>query len=237
MEKALSELVAKLKDAAGANLKAVVLYGSAATDEFHPQHSDLNVLCVVARSDAAEIEKLSPVVAWWERKGYAGPLVFTLDELQRSADVFAIELLDIKASRRVLHGEDVFAALEVPMSLHRVHVEHELRTKLLRLRQGYLSASRDAKKLLGLMTASVSTFAALFRHALIALGEPSPQRKREAVDRLAALVGFDAAPFHAILDVREGKRKPGELDVVATFRAYLEGVARVADEVDRRLAG
>jgi len=177
------------------------------------------------------------VVAWWERKGYAGPLVFTLDELQRSADVFAIELLDIKASRRVLHGEDVFAALEVPMSLHRVHVEHELRTKLLRLRQGYLSASRDAKKLLGLMTASVSTFAALFRHALIALGEPSPQRKREAVDRLAALVGFDAAPFHAILDVREGKRKPGELDVVATFRAYLEGVARVADEVDRRLAG
>ena len=50
METKLSELVARLKSAVGDNLKAVVLYGSAATGEFQGQHSDLNVLCVLDRA-------------------------------------------------------------------------------------------------------------------------------------------------------------------------------------------
>ena len=36
------------------------------------------------------------------------------------------------------------------------------------------------------MIASSSTFAALFRHALIALGETAPETRRETTDRLAA---------------------------------------------------
>lgn len=236
MEKQLSQLVEKLKAAAGPNLRSVVLYGSAVAGDFHPKHSDLNVLCVVNRLDAIALEKLNPVVHWWARRGHSGPLVFALEELQRSADIFAIELLDIKVSRRVLDGEDVFAGLEVPMSLHRLQVERELKANLIRLRQRYLAGSHTARSLLGLMTASVSSFAALFRHALIALGEPAPSGKREAVDRLAAVLGFDPAPFHHLLDVREERKKEAEVDVVATFRAYLGAIQRVADEVDRRFA-
>jgi predicted nucleotidyltransferase len=235
MEKQLNELVEKLKGAAGANLKSVVLYGSAVSGEFHPKHSDLNVLCVVEKSDAGELARLNPVSVRWVRKGHPPPLVFTLEALQRSADVFAIELLDIKASRRVLFGEDVLGALEVPMSLHRVEVERELRVNLLRLRQAYLAAPAKPKRVLQLMTASVSTFLALFRHALIALGEQAPQQKRDALDRLATLLGFNAAAFHAILDVREGRRRERDVDPEAVFRDYLEGVTRVTNEVDRRI--
>src|SRR5712692_11281917 len=107
MEKDLSELVEKLKQAAGGNLKSVVLYGSAASGDFQPKHSDLNILCVLERLDGAELAKLNPTAAWWARKGHPAPLVFTPEELHRLADVFAIELLDIQASRRVLDGEDV----------------------------------------------------------------------------------------------------------------------------------
>jgi len=235
MEKPLNELVEKLKGAAGANLKAVVLYGSAASGEFHPKHSDLNVLCVVEKSGAGELAELNPASVWWTRKGHPAPLVFTPEGLQRSADVFAIELLDLKASHRMLFGEDIFGALEVPMSLHRVEVERELRVSLLRLRQSYLAAPAKPKRLLQLMTSSVSTFLALFRHALIALGEQAPQPKRDALDRLAALLGFNAAAFHAILDVREGRRREKEVDAQMVFREYLEGVTRVTDEVDRRI--
>jgi predicted nucleotidyltransferase len=236
MEKDLNELVRKLKEAAGANLKSVVLYGSAATGDFHPKHSDLNALCVLERVDATELERLNRPAVWWERKGHPAPLVFTLEELRRSADVFAIELLDIQAGRRVLFGEDVFAGLDVPMDLHRMQVERELRAGLIRLRQRALAAGRDRKRMLHLMTASVSTFTALFRHALVALGEQPPQQKRAAVERLAALLGFDAVAFHTVLDLREGKLKEKQVDAAATFRGYLEAVARVADEVDRRLA-
>ncbi len=241
MQKELDELVTKLKETAGSNLKSVVLYGSAVTGEFHPKHSDLNVLCVLERLDASELEKLNPSSAWWARKGHPAPIVFSFEELYHSADVFAIEILDIKASHRLLFGEDVFATLDVPMNLHHLQVERELRTNLIRLRQHYLAAARDGRSLLRLMTGSISTFAALFRHVLIALDEEpeqkrdAPERKREAIDRLAALLGFDASAFHSVLDVREGKRREKELSILATFRAYLDGITRVVREVDRRL--
>ena len=234
MEKELSELVEKLKQAAGANLRSVVLYGSAASGEFQPKHSDLNVLCVLGRLDAAELAKLNSATSWWARKGHPAPLVFTLEELRRSADVFAIELLDIKTSHRMLHGEDVFSGLEVPMNLHRHQVERELHTNLIRLRQAFLAAPGDTKALGRLMNESVSTFVALFRHALIVLGERPPQGKRAAVDALARLLGFEAGGFHAVLDTREGKR--GSQDVREVFASYLAAVTRVAEEVDRRLA-
>jgi hypothetical protein len=85
------------------------------------------------------------------------------------------------------------------------------------------------------MTSSISSFAALFRHALIALGEEREETKRGAVDRLAKVLEFDPAPFHTIIEIREGGKRAREVDVHATFRAYLNRVADVANEMDRRL--
>jgi hypothetical protein len=242
MEKELKELAQKLEAAASTNLKSVVLYGSAASGEFHAKHSDLNVLCVLEDLEAPALALLSPAAAWWARKGHPPPLIFSLEELQRATDVFAIELLDIKAHHRVLWGQDVFASLEVPMGLHRVQVERELRTNLLRLRQHYLAAPNDNKALLRLMTESLSSFSALFRHTLIALGERKADptsgvshRKREIIDGLAKLLGFDPSGFYTVLDIREGKLQPGQVDVPSTFHAYLRAVERVTNEVDERL--
>jgi predicted nucleotidyltransferase len=239
MEKELKELVNKLEAAAGTNLKSVVLYGSAASGEFNPKHSDLNVLCVLEDLDPQALAVLSPPATWWARKGHPAPLIFSLDELRRASDVFALEFLDIKAHHRILWGQDAFASLEIPLGLHRVQVERELRTDLLKLRQHYLAASSDNTRVLGLMTESVSSFASLFRHALLALGEFSPDRlphrKREIIGSLAKLLDFDAAAFQTVLDVREGKLTPGQVDVPSTFRAYLQGVDRVTNEVDEKL--
>src|SRR5271156_2705373 len=100
METKLSELVARLKSAAAENLKAVVLYGSAVTGEFQEKHSDLNILCVLEIAGSADLERLHSAAEWWMKQGNPAPLVFTLEELKRSADVFAIELLDIKQHHR-----------------------------------------------------------------------------------------------------------------------------------------
>jgi predicted nucleotidyltransferase len=240
MEKELKELVDKIKAAAGTNLKSVVLYGSAASGEFNPKHSDLNVLCVLEELDPQALAVLSPAATWWARKGHPTPLIFSLDELRRASDIFALEFIDIKAHRRILWGQDIFASLEIPMGLHRVQVERELRTGLLKLRQRYLAAPSDNKGVLALMTESVSSFASLFRHALLALDEYTaerlPHRKREIIGSLAKLLDFDASPFYTVLDIREGKLKPGQVDVPSTFRGYLQGVERVTNEVDERLA-
>jgi hypothetical protein len=196
----------------------------------------LNVLAVLERLDVAALDTLTAVAGWWARKGNPAPLLFTREEIERSADTFAIEFTDICAHRRVLQGEDVFAHLVVPMTLHRQQVERDLRTKLLGLRQSYLLASPRGDARLNLMTASVSTFAALFRNALIALGGEQPRGNRDGVARLAALLGFDPGPFNALLDVREGKRSAKSLDVTATFRDYLGAIEKAMEEVDTRFA-
>ena len=235
-EQNLTDLVTRLKNAAGSNLLSVILYGSAATGEFHPGHSDLNVLCIMQSLGGDDLSKLHAASAWWAKKGHPAPLFFTLSELQHSADIFAIELLDIKAAHRVLHGEDVIASLHVPMDLHRLHVERELRNNTLRLRQRYVMYPADSRKTLELMTSSISTFAALFRHALIALGEDPPPTKRTTMDRMGSVLGFDPSPFHTIFEIREGRKRERDVDVQATFDAYLDRVAKVTEEIDRRLA-
>ncbi len=235
-EQDLTDLVTKLKDAAGSNLLSAILYGSAATEEFHEGHSDLNILCVMQSLGRDDLGKLHAGAAWWVKKGHPAPLFFTLDELHHSADIFAIELLDIQAAHRILHGQDLMASMHIPMNLHRLQVERELRNNTLRLRQHYLRHPTDAKKTLELMTDSISSFAALFRHALIALGEESPSSKRDTINRLGSVLGFDPSPFHTIFDIREGRKRERDVDVQATFGGYLDRVSKVTDEIDRRLA-
>jgi len=234
-ERDLTDLVTRLKNAAGSNLLSVILYGSAATEEFHEGHSDLNILCVMRSLGRDDLGKLHAASAWWAKEGHPTPLFFTYSELHDSADIFAIELLDIKAAHRILYGEDVVASLHVPMDLHRLHVERELRNNTLRLRQHYVRHPADSRKTLGLMTSSISTFAALFRHALIALRDNPPPTKRGAVDRLGSILGFDPSPFHTIFEIREGHKRERDVDVQATFEAYLDGVVKVTEEMDRRL--
>lgn len=229
----MAQLVERLKKAAGANLTSVVLFGSAAGGHYEPKHSDLNVLCTLERLDGPALEALRPAVEWWTGRGNPHPLIFSRDDLRCSADVFAIELLDIKARHKMLYGEDCFAGLHVPMDLHRVELEHELRTKLIRLRQAYMEVSGDSKRLLRLLTDSVTSFLTLFRHTLIALGEEPPAHRHEVLDRLASRLNVDVAPFHAVLDVREEKRRPKDIDITAIGRSYLASVQRIAEEVDR----
>ena len=233
MEDKLDEFVQRMRGAAPDNLKAIVLYGSAVTGEFHEGHSNVNLLCLVENGDPARLEPFHSTVEWWTGKGHPAPLIFTLDELRRSSDIFAIELLDMQARHKMLFGEEFLAGITVPLRYHKLQVERELRTNWLRLRQTFLAAPRKAH--LDVMVAAASSFNALFRHALIALGEPAAQNKRDAVERAAKLTGADANGFLAVLDFREKKTKEKDIDAAATARSYFKLVEAVTDEVDRRL--
>src|SRR6516162_706990 len=106
----LQELVRRLQQACGKNLVSVVLYGSAASQDFHEQYSDVNVLIVLGEIGSQAIVSLAPVIEWWSRnEKIRPPMILTLEELRDSADVFAIELLDIQHNHRTLYGEDVIS--------------------------------------------------------------------------------------------------------------------------------
>jgi hypothetical protein len=228
------ELVRRLTAVAGSNIQSVVLYGSGASSDFDPKRSDLNVLCILRDSSLSALQALAPVVHWWTGKQQPVPLFMTAEELERSADVFAIEFLDMRQHYRVLFGVDMLKDLQVPMALHRVQVEYELREKLLLLRQRLVAIGNNKRQLRKLLLDSLPSFLTLFRHAAIALGEPAPSR-REAVQGLASRVGFDPAAIASVLDARDHKVDLSKIDVEALFASYLHIVEQVASAVDRML--
>jgi predicted nucleotidyltransferase len=69
MEKKLSDLSEKLKAAFAERLVAVILYGSAAMDDWQARGSDLNVLCVLQQITRKELKESEPVFKWWRELG------------------------------------------------------------------------------------------------------------------------------------------------------------------------
>ncbi len=234
-EKIINDFVTRLRQAAGANLESVILFGSAVAGDFHPEFSNVNLFCVIRDSSFAALQALAQGVKWWDAQKQPPPLFMTRDEIERSVDVFTIELIDMQQHHRVLFGEDVVQGLSIPANLHRVQVEYELREKLALLRQHLPLASGDDSRMWELLVRSVSSFATLFRHALIVLGHDAPVGKREAVQELSKQMGFDASGILQVLDVREKKSDRKRLEVADVFSRYLAALEHVTAAVDRML--
>lgn len=233
MDKLLDQLVERLRKAFGERLSSVVLYGSAATGEHHRRFSDYNVVCVLAELGTRELAAAAEIFRWWREKASPAPLLITEQELASSTDCFAIEFTDIQQHHKLLHGKDLITPLVVDRCFYRAQVEHDLRAKMLRLRQKAPGMLADAGLLRRLLLDSVSTFCVLFRHALALHGAEPPLRKRETVREAGRQFGFDPLPFERLLDVREERIKAREIEPVAVLGACLEGISRVVEAVDR----
>jgi len=233
MDGVLNQLLEKLTKALGDRLVSVVLYGSAVTGDHHEGFSDLNVLCVLQQVTPAELADAEPVFRWWREKKNPAPLLLSEHEVQTCSDCFAIEFHDIKNQHRILQGKDVISNLLVDGSFYRAQVEHELRAKLLRLRQKAAGALSDPDVLRRMLADSLSTFSVLFRHALLLHGVAAHSKKREIIQQANETFGIDPLPFNQLLDLREERIKPRALEPVGLLGSYLKQIAIVIDAVDR----
>jgi hypothetical protein len=102
-----------------------------------------------------------------------------------------------------------------------------------RLRQGYVGALEDGRRLTQLVTASASGFLTMLRTTLRLAGTRVPEVPAEVVLAAAAVIGFPARDLADVVAHVEG-RAPLQLqrhDPRAA--AYLEAVAATADYVNR----
>ncbi|GAC1618869.1 MAG: hypothetical protein NVS9B13_07390 [Candidatus Acidiferrum sp.] len=232
METILTDLVMRLKEFAADNLESVILYGSAARGDYHEAHSDLNVLCTLRSLSVAELARIAPAITWWcTEKKEPAPMLFTSQELQHSAAVFSIELLEIQKSHRVLYGPDVVSGISVPMNLHRLQVEHDLRIVILKLRQRFLHASKKPEELSGILADSISSVRTLLRHALIALGEEPPATPHDLFAQIVSVCGADAAALDRVWHARTTRLPADETSGV--YGAYLATLDKVISTLDR----
>ncbi|HLH01976.1 MAG TPA: nucleotidyltransferase domain-containing protein [Bryobacteraceae bacterium] len=232
VDQKLTQLVERLKTTFGAQLISVILYGSAATDDWNQDRSDVNILCVLNRLTPAELRRAEPVLRWWREARNPPPLLLTEEEVQTSTDCFPMEFRDMQQYRRVLHGADVIRDLAVDNKFYRAQVEHELRAKQLRLRQHAAEVLSDPARLSRLLSDSISTFCVLGRHALILHGQPAHWKKREIVAGLRQTTGHSFDAFNEILSLRTANKPAAGPESVLLLERYLEDVAALVRFVD-----
>ncbi|MCC6589216.1 MAG: nucleotidyltransferase domain-containing protein [Bryobacterales bacterium] len=233
MQKNPDQLTAKLEKTFGTDLVSVILYGSAASGEYHEQYSDLNILCVLQSIRPADLAAAEPIFRWWRDLGNPAPLLLAELEVRTSTDCFPIEFHDMRHQRRVLAGRDVIEGLEIDDSFYRAQVEYQLRTAFIRLRQKAAGLLHDARLLTSLLAESVSTFLVLGRHVLILSGTARPGSKRETVEALGTALGIDVTPFRTLMDLREKQVAAKSVDSKQVFAQYLLSVQALVDAVDR----
>jgi predicted nucleotidyltransferase len=229
----LEQLVDKLQRALKNNLVSVVLYGSAVSGDHHGKFSDYNVLCVLTEITPAHLRATEPLFRWWREQGNPAPLLLTETELRTSTDCFPIEFHDIRDHNKILYGTDVVSGMEIADTFYRAQVEHDLRAKLLRLRQKASGILSDKDVLRRLLIDSVSTFCVLLRHALALNGQEVTGAKREIVKAAGSAFGMDPKPFELLLDLREQKTKAKEVEPEPLLASYMRQIEMVIGAVDR----
>lgn len=223
VSQAASELAALCGDA----LRSLVLYGSAAGPEFRPDRSDVNLAAVLAPLAFTHLQNIARWARSWRAQRVAAPLVLSTTELDRSRDVFPLELLDIQARHRTLAGADLFADLVVEPAAVRAECEREAKGKLLRLRALYVELAGSPTDLDALMRDSRKTFLHVARGLLHLRGEPWNS------DGAAVIAAFERSYDCSLPLLAQPGATPAGGDVEERFGTYLREVETLAEIADR----
>ena len=229
------KLVEGFKAACPTGLKSIILYGSAAAGDHSGKQSDNNILVVTNSLKIDTLNALSKTASNWAKAGNPAPLLFTEERLIQATDVFPIELLDIRECHQVLFGDNLVKDLNISTENLRLQIEHELRGALIRLRQSYLLTQGKDKEVLNLMTDSLSTFLVLFRASLRLIEKEVPQKKVQALEKLAEHLTFDASVFQTVQALKEGSKKMKDVNTPELFNHYLKTIECVIDAVDAHI--
>jgi len=219
----LQRFVDAARDALGADLVSIILFGSAAEDRLRAT-SDVNVLVVIRDWKPGQVNQMREQV----RTAVAGirlaPLFIRSDELHDAALAFADKFSDILRRRRVLYGDDVVEGIAIPRAALIARERQSLLNIAVRLRQTYLVRSlRDEQAAL-----AVAEMAGPLRGSAATLLELSGRGTLEPKQALRVFVeGTRDASLGPVLDTMSAVREERALapGVAPAALAALETIA------------
>lgn len=207
IERHLQLFVDAANSAFGADLSAVVLFGSAADGQLRAT-SDVNLLLLLRRFTPEAADHLRQPL----RLAHAAidlQVMFLLDsELNDAADAFAVKFADIVARHRVLQGSDPFASLHTSRDAVLRRLRQVLLNQQLRMRERYVLVSLNEEQLAG----AIADAAGPLRSAAASLAQ---------LKGLAPLPGKQA--LEAFVD------KLGDAALAATFTAALQTMSQARE--------
>ncbi|HEX7078177.1 MAG TPA: hypothetical protein VF363_07140 [Candidatus Eisenbacteria bacterium] len=214
--------------AVGDKLIAAMVYGSVASGEFHPDHSDVNVGLVFTALGSGELTALRGAHEAWVERRVVRPLLLSRKSLEQSRDTFPLEYLLIRERHVALHGPDLFASIAIERAPLRAQVERVLRAQELGFAVSYVALAGTPDGARRWAAQASSAIAASASGLLHLTGEAIPPTRAALAERCAARLGIDREALDALFR-RDGATIPATRVLDAAQALLL----KLLDEVER----
>jgi len=211
----------------------VTVVGSCLSAEFRPGLSDINTVLVLNEQGQDQLKALAGLAKAMHKKHIAPPLFMTTDYIERSRDVFGVELLDFQLSGQTILGDNPFVDLVFAKGDVRLQCERELKAMLVRLRQGYIAAGGKMRLIQDVL---VSTAKALlpYLRAILWLQQGLRRAGMQAtLDQAEKDLSVDTNPLKEVLDWRIAKPRLRDTEIEQAYDRLFAFVDTLALKIDR----
>ncbi len=224
----LTEILSRFPD----SIHSIYVTGSALTPDFNEKRSDVNSLIMLNEMKLEFLRSLAPLGRKFGAKGVAAPILMTPEYVSQSLDVFPMEFLELKMIHKTIYGKDILEGIEIEKPLLRLQCEREIKTRLMGLRQGYISVLGKADKVSRILSGSITGCIPLFRAVIYLEGKEPPVTKAEVINALAEATGVKGGAFAKVLSLQD---KDGD-DALSLFEEYysnLESVSAIINALEQ----
>jgi len=133
----LKEFIETAQAAFGADLKSIILFGSAAEGRLRAT-SDVNVILLLGQFDQRAAETMREPLRVAQAAIRLSPMLILEVELPQAITAFAEKFSDILRRRRILFGSDPFLGVTIPRDIVIARLDQVLLNQILRLREAYV---------------------------------------------------------------------------------------------------
>jgi len=232
--KKMTPMVEELLKTHATNMHSFHVVGSAVLPDYDEKISDINSVVVLNSMDLGFITFLAPLGKKYGKQRIAAPLVMTPEYISSSLDAFPIEFLDFSLIHKTVYGADILRDLQLDRSNLRLQCEREIKTKLIHLRQGYISSLGKKELLSAVLVRSITGSMALFRAVISLLGKESPVMRVDVVHLIGSSATIDPTIFGQLLALKANRIKPSEQELHEFFERYyhaLEAMGKIIDDL------
>lgn len=230
----IKNFVEKLSGELGDNLESITVVGSSLTDDFKAG-SDINTVVVLGRQNLESLKPIASMAKPMNKKRISPPVLMTKSYIERSRDVFGVELLDFQLNHETILGEDPFASLSFDKKDVRLQCERELKATLIRLRQGYIAASANRKIVRDILISTAKGLSPLLRAMLWLKDIDRPKTAEATFKKTTDEFSINTGPLLTAEKWRHAKVSLSDFEMENVFESVygvVECLAEIIDELE-----
>ena len=224
---ALEKFLHELGSLPGIDVKSVILYGSAVSEAYRPDRSDVNLLCLVGKIDLAVLRDLVEPVARG-RGGSLAPFFLTDEDVKATVDIFPLKYMAMKNRYRLLSGIDFLKDLEVKADYALPRIRQRLMNMLLRMRRYYLV--NNGQRLTAIMAPQAKRFTETLGILLFIRGQ-NADNDRAIIEASAREFSLSPDTLRELYGLRDVEASLSREDEENLFARFLEAVRQVSESL------